>query len=102
MTKDKNHGYESPFCQSCGQDECGPMLGDTLWCTICITDDERLCTQCIEKRLGREIVVEDLIEVMEGMNSFCPWNQLWLSMRRLPMEVLDKYFDMLAKNRRRL
>ena len=36
------------------------MLKDELWLQVCDDDKDFICDVCIEKRLGREIGLEDL------------------------------------------
>jgi hypothetical protein len=80
----------TPTCDDCGQQTWGgPCIHHELWATIVTTlvpvvgDPEQpflfpvfqyvnpfLCTQCIERRLGRQLTQEDL--------TICAWNAPWI------------------------
>ena len=53
-------------CDSCHDNNPGPMLKTEVWKTI--GGDEVLCEMCMKKKLGREILLEDLND--------SPWNYI--------------------------
>lgn len=59
-------------CDDCGETHAkyyGPMLHDNLWSKVSDNFRQLLCSQCVEKRLGRKIEFEDM--------KLCPLSLDW-------------------------
>lgn len=56
------------------------MIKDKLWKKICDKHEDAYCDYCIEKRLGRKIVVNDFkISSLAGSSLYMiPCNAMWL------------------------
>ena len=70
-------------CTCCGcdwEDNSGPMLHNHLWAAMGMKQDDILCVDCTQLKLGRPLCKSD--------TTACPWNDnmYW------PLQVLSKYW----------
>ncbi len=65
-------------CCSCGVEHDNLMVQDSVWLEICdksgIGEFEILCCSCMEKFLGRRIVVDDVTICPVNRKFFLGWN----------------------------
>lgn len=66
------------FCMGCGLDidrlaEYAYMVRDSIWFSVAETKHGYLCIGCLEKRLGRRLVVEDFSDVL--INKLDRWRK---------------------------
>lgn len=53
------------------------MIKDSLWAKICDKKEDAYCDRCMEKRLGRKIIIADFKNSTMGMD-IIPCNGFWL------------------------
>ena len=89
------------LCDDCGveifADENMVMLKDELWAEISDKHEDSYCDCCIEKRMGRQIEIEDF-KPISGMDmtgtGLIPCNAFWLYYKHP-----DKFVELRDKNK---
>lgn len=81
----------SGFCKDCNVEFSAfkgkmVMLKDELWLSICDDVEDVLCNDCIEKRLGRKINIDDL-KLSYG-DTYIPCNLIFMLYNNIEMPII--------------
>ena len=83
--------FENMPCKDCGGSvnpfESMVMLKDKLWTEICDEFEDIICDKCIEKRMGREIQIEDFKPHKWNEFELIPCNAFWLEHKEKLNEI---------------